>query len=186
MTSPEQDIQFLTESLPQLQDYLLSNELYWPLSGSLPRLTLGSLLLALARTEVIQPESAEKYRQQVEIVRVKWRTAWEKKAAREMANRLRLWSQFLLEYYVSALEQNADLYPAEARGRAILQLLLREVPDAPEIASLAELDAILKPRLAAGSFLWENKLQAAFPESDFWFLYGTPTPALSQNGKGGK
>jgi hypothetical protein len=183
MTSPEQDIQFLMESLPQLQAYLLSNELYWPLSGSLPRLTLGSLLLALARMDVVQPESAEKYRQQVEIVRAKWRMAWEKKAVRETANRLRLWSQFLLDY-VSAPEQYADSYPTEARGRAILQLLLREAPDTPEKATLAELDAILKPRLASGGFLWENKLQAAFPENDFWFLYGTP--ALSQNGKGGK
>lgn len=170
MTSIAEDIQFLTEGLPQLQDYLLSNELYWPLSNSLPRLTLGSVWLALARLEVTNPDEVRKFRAELEPVRFRWRAAWEKKAAREMANRLRLWSQYLSDYQNDPL--SAGSYPTEVRGRTILQLLSPEVPDAPEKTVLAELDAMLKARLVSGAFVWEAGLQAAFPMTDFWFLYG--------------
>ncbi len=175
MTSADQDLQFLTESLPQLQDYLLSTELYWPLTGSLPRLTPGSLLLALARMSAIQPRAAEKAREQLDVVCAQWRVAWEKKAAREMANRLRLWSNFLSDYR-SVPEQHADGYPQEVRGRVILQLLLAEAPDAPEKSSLQELDVLLKLRLISGGFIWEAALQPAFPQGEFWFLYGKLRP----------
>jgi hypothetical protein len=175
MTSTEQDLLFLTESLPQLQDYLLSNELYWPLTGALPRLTLGSLLLALARMSVIQPEAAKKMQLQVETIRAKWKVAWEQKSARETANRLRLWSSFVSDYR-NAPDQHADFYPQEVRGRVILQLLLAEAPDAPEKSALADLDIMLKSRLVSGNFVWNAALQVAFPKTDFWFLYGTIAP----------
>jgi hypothetical protein len=185
MLSSAQDLQFLTEALPQLQDYLLSNELYWPLSNSLPRLTLGSLWLALARLDSLQPTEAQKLRAQVEPVYTRWRSAWEKKVAHEAVNRLRLWSQFLSDY-ASDPGQDADRYPTEVRGRVILQLLLREAPDLPENAALAEMDAMLKAYLIPGEFLWTADLQAVFPKPDFWYLYGTLNPALSQKGRGRK
>lgn len=173
MTATSEDLQFLTESLPQLQAYLLSKELYWPLGGNLPRLTLGALLLALTRLEGSQPGAADRLRAQVDTVRVKWRSAWEQKVARETANRLRLWTQFLSDL-LSAPEQNADAYPGEVRGRVILELLLREVPTAPEKTTLAEAEAPLKARWLPAAFLWETTFQTAFPETEFWFLYGKP------------
>jgi hypothetical protein len=167
----EQDHQFLTEALPQLRDYLLSNELYWPLGGTLPRLTSGAVLLTLARLSALQPEKAAQFHPQVARLRAQWRTAWEQKIAREMANRLRLWSNFLSDYR-EAPEQYADAYPHESRGRAILQILLDELPNAPEKSALADLDVFLKIRLVPGDFLWEPGLRAAFQPEKFWFLYG--------------
>ncbi|HEY3312667.1 MAG TPA: hypothetical protein VGK00_13585 [Anaerolineales bacterium] len=171
MSDSNTDVRFVTEAVPQLQDYLLSNELYWPLSGSLPRLTPGSLLLALARLQVSAPLEARRWGEQIESIRNKWRSAWEKKAAREAANRLRLWSQYLSDT-IAAPDQNMDSYRTEVRGRAILQILLANLPDAPETAALAELDAHLKKHLVPGEFIWETDLQAAFPRKEFWFLYG--------------
>jgi hypothetical protein len=174
MPSTEQDLQFLMESLPQLQDYLLSKELYWPLSVSLPRLSLGAILLALARVGASQPDEAQKLRGQLETIRAKWKVAWEQKAAREMANRLRLWSNFLSDYS-SAPDQQAGFYPQEVRGRVILQLLLAEASEAPEKSALADLDAMLNLRLVSGNFIWNAAWQVAFPKTEFWFLYGTIT-----------
>jgi hypothetical protein len=171
MTSSEEDLRFLKEAVPQLQEYLLSNEMYWPLSGSLPRLTPGSLLLTLARLHADSAVDIQRLDAQVGIVRTKWRAALEKKAARELANRLRLWSQFLSDY-IDAPEQNLESYRTEVRGRVILQLLLQELPDVPEKKALADLDGILKARLIPGEFLWDPHLQSVFPSSDFWFLYG--------------
>ncbi|MCX6079954.1 MAG: hypothetical protein NTW32_10510 [Chloroflexi bacterium] len=173
MTSSEQDIRFLKEAAEQLQEYLLSNELYWPLSGSLPRLTPGALLLVLARVGIMVPSEGQKFGAQVETIRVKWRVAWEKKVAREITNRTRLWSQFLSDY-INAPDQNQESYRSEARGRTILQLLLADLSEwgDSEIAALAELDGVLKSRLIPCDFLWEHELQTAFPKSDYWFLYG--------------
>jgi hypothetical protein len=163
MTSTESDRRFLTESLPQLQDYLLSAELYWPLDASLPRLTIGAVLLALARLSATQPAEAERLKMHVEAVHAKWKVAWEQKSARETANRLRLWTQFISDYR-SAPEQQADSYPQEVRGRVILQLL--------HAAQTTETDLFLKSRLVPGGFIWDADLESAFPMADFWFLYG--------------
>jgi hypothetical protein len=171
MKNTGQDNRFLAEAIPQLQDYLLSNEMYWPLSGSLPRLTPGSVLLILARISVLQPNEAQRLRGQFEAVRTKWESAWNKKVAREITNRLRLWSQFVSDYKNSP-EQNADSYPNEARGRAILQLLLNELTDAPEKLVLGQLDSVISARLVPDVFLWEAELQTVFPAKEFWFLYG--------------
>lgn len=167
------DLRFLREAVSQLQDYLLSNELYWPLSGSLPRLTPGALLLEQMRLDAsgLAPYELPGLNRQVENIRLKWRAAWEKKAAREVSNRMRLWSQFLADF-TNAPEKNLESYRTEARGRAILQILLAEQPDLPEKAALPEMDGLLKSKLKPGDFLWEPELEPAFPKSDFWFLYG--------------
>ncbi len=160
---------FLNEALPQLKEYLLSAELYWPLGGTLPRLTPGAFLLALTRLSVTQPSAAQNARRQLELLTEQWRSAWEQKTLRETANRLRLWSAFLTECEETARRQDAS-YTGEARGRVILQLLGCASPE------LAALDARLARLFAPGNFIWEAPLMAAFPQPDFWFLYGSLKP----------
>jgi hypothetical protein len=171
MKNTSQDVRFFAEAVAQLQEYLLSNELYWPLSGSLPRLTPGAALLTLARLSVFQPAEAQKMSYQFDSVRLKWRSAWEKKVEREIGNRMRLWSEFVADI-TNSPDRNADSFPNEARGRAILQLLLAELPDAQERSNLAVLDSTFKSRFIPGDFLWDAELQVVFPKTDFWFLYG--------------
>ena len=171
MTFDDRELRFLAEALSQLQGYLLSNELYWPLSGSLPRLTPGALLLSLKCVSVTHPTQAQKFFKQFETIRTKWQTAWDKKIAREISTRLRLWSNFISDY-ATAAERTAESYPAEVRGRVILQLLLFELPDLSVSTPLLELDAALKTHLSPHEFLWDTGLQAVFPKLDFWFLYG--------------
>lgn len=172
MKNDRQELEFIRQSVPQLQDYLLSNELYWPLGGNLPRLTPGSLELALLRLESYAPAEVGQLRGQVDAVRLKWRTAWEKKVARELANRLRLWSQFLSDY-LRAPDLSPEYYQTEVRNRVILQLLLPGQSDFAEKDALAELDHALKARLVVGPFIWDEIFLSAFPKTEFWFLYGT-------------
>ena len=52
MTNPMYELSYVRASLDQLQAYLLSKELFWPVSPpagirSFPKLTLSSLLLAI-------------------------------------------------------------------------------------------------------------------------------------------
>lgn len=172
MKQIEQDILFLEEGISQMEGYLLSAELYWPLSGSLPRLTPGALLLSLLRVSAVSPADATRLQARLDVVKSTWRSAWEKKATREVSNRLRLWSQYLSDYLQSA-DKNSETYRAEVRGRVIIQLLLREQPDLPETKNLAELDLTLIHYIKPGNFLWEGALEPVFDKKEFWFLYGS-------------
>ncbi|MBI4769912.1 MAG: hypothetical protein HY784_05720, partial [Chloroflexi bacterium] len=63
MYSPARDLAVVDRMVAELESYLLSPELYWPLSGpplpggqGYPRLTAGGLLLALARLSAVERE----------------------------------------------------------------------------------------------------------------------------------
>ncbi len=166
MSQPQQDRWYVEEALPQLQGYLLGDELYWALGGNLPRLTLGNLLLALKRLEAVDPHSAWTLRGKLDSIQAQWRSAWDKKTARETESRLRLWSQFLTEQARDEGPHRAH-YTASVRERVILQLLKCSAPQ------LAELDDLLRARFQPGGFAWLPLYQGAFPENEFWFLYGS-------------
>lgn len=166
MSQPQQDRWYLEEALPQLQEYLLGEELYWALGGNLPRLTPGNLLLALKRLEAVDPHSAWTLREKLDAIQARWRSAWEKKIARETESRLRLWSQFLSEQSHDDGPHRAH-YAASVRERVILQLLRCSAPQ------LAELDGLLWARFKPGGFAWDAVYQNVFPKNEFWFLYGS-------------
>ncbi len=160
------DLEFLTEALPQMQDYLLSPELFWPLKPSLPRLTLGSVLLALSRLDVVDSFRAQQLREDVERVRAQRRSAWDKKIVRETENRLRLWWQFLEEQENAGAASRAE-YAAAVRNRVILQLIVADF-----LPQLATLDELLRRKFIPGAFVWDEIYRPAFAPADFWFLYG--------------
>lgn len=173
MTSIEKDKAYLEAGIPELREYLLSKELYWPISArgfDLPRLTIGSLLLAQARLEA-RGERIEALVAQVDGVRSKWQVAWETKAGREVQARLGLWQNYLGDYRQNP-EQQADAYPYEVRNRVRIQLLMSEY-DAPpfEQATMSHLDGVLRANLTAGDFIWEADLQSGFPREVYWYLY---------------
>jgi hypothetical protein len=165
MSQPQQDRWYVEEALPQLQKYLLGDELYWALGGNLPRLTPGNLLLALKRLEAVDPHLAWTLRGKLDSIQTQWRSAWQKKAARETESRLRLWSQFLSEQARDEGPHRAH-YAASVRERVILQLLKCSAPQ------LAELDGLLRAHFQPGEFVWQPLYQGVFPENEFWFLYG--------------
>ncbi len=54
MPTPAQDLSFFQAGLESLETYLLSEGLFWPLAGDLPRLTVGGMLLAGKRIEALR------------------------------------------------------------------------------------------------------------------------------------
>ena len=165
----EPEKQFLSDALPELENYLFSKELYWPLGGKQTRLTLGNVLLNLRQLQAGDPVAAGEFAREYEASYSRRKTAWEAKMTRETANRLRLWQAFVTDYEENP-ESNASAYPGQVRHRVILQLLLEKMPaDLPE---LKRLDDTLKISLRPGAFLWHKVLQPAYPEAVFWFLYG--------------
>lgn len=153
------DLMYLKAGIPLLEDYLLSTELYYPLTGELPRLTLGGILLALARAG----SRASKFAMECSRVRAAGQTAWEAKSKRELLARERSWMDYLAEVRED-LPAAARLYPHNVRCRAMLSLL-----DRPEHES----DSLLRGIFREGRFVWEPECAVNFPPGPFWYLYGS-------------
>jgi len=179
----ENDWLLLREALPELRAYILSADLYRPIrtgaSGGmrLPQLTIGSLMLSLARLKALQltgQPAAELagLSQNIDVVRQEWRANWGNKASREIGSRMNLWQQYLRELRSDPRGHSAA-YPSEVRHRAIFHLLRDEAndPQAAQDEQLSMLDQILRGLSRPGSFVWEAELAGGFPKEDFWFLY---------------
>lgn len=160
---------FLTDGLEQLNAYLQSDEVFWPMDRD-PQLTLGNLLLAAASLQAAAKLRSEDAAALADA-RKEWGIAWEKKAEREFAARMRQWSNYLAEL-ADKPKQHAHYYNNEVRARVLLQLLAPEAPKGSQ--QLAGLDAILKPLVEPGDFLWEASQQASYPKPAYWFLWVTP------------
>ncbi len=168
MPTPKQDLAYLETALPELKDYLLSDVLFYPLMGNLPRLTIGGLLLAQKRLQAgtlgthLYPK--------LDSIKRKWYVAWTKKSARELDSRLNLWRNYLNDYRKNSEEYATD-YKHEVRLRVMLELLSAEVDKIP--SEIAVLDQLLRVKLISGKFIWDENLQSQFSQEEFWFLYGT-------------
>lgn len=187
MPSANYDLRYLQAGVPQLESYLLSSEIYWPLGAQAqageppyPRLTLGTLLLAQARLRGrdlsdTQHSDLARLDEQLDEIRSHWRVAWGQKAGNEYLARLNLWRNYLNEYRDEP-ENNADRYDYEVQRRVMLDLLGQEAEGVP--ASQAELlrgmDNMLRSVFVPGPFIWEAALENSFPRSEFWYLYGRP------------
>lgn len=185
MPSAEYDLMYLEAGIKLLEDYLLSNEVYWSLGISPPRgepsyppLTLSGMELALLRVRAQplndnQQAQVARIAEQLDAARSRWRTAWGKKASDEFRARLTLWRNFLDEYRQDA-DANFDRYAYEVTRLVQLQLL---EPDA-DILSPAEtemlngMDKFLRAAFVPGNFVWDPVLQNSFPADPFWYLYG--------------
>lgn len=172
MNSPEQDQAFFKSGVPELETYLLSKELYW--SGArttdFTQLTLGAMLFVRERLKGWRVAGLTELSMQMDAVRLKWRSAWEEKARREVRARGELWKNYLAEARRHPVE-SARQYPYEIRLRVILALLLDDIRETPE-DWLVSLDAELRRILRSGAFVWDKPLAWNFPQESFWFLYG--------------
>ncbi len=189
MPDSEDDLMYLQAGLSGLNEYLHSDEVYWPLQAvpqpghpPFPQLTLDGLLLSVARLQArtlpLQQEAQfQRLVSELEAVRSKRRVAWEKKATNNFRARLTLWRNFLVELRDEP-EANADRYPYEVTRRVQLALLSEDARQRPaaEDELLNMLDSLLRVLFVPGDFVWDPELEHGFPQSIYWFLYGHINP----------
>lgn len=163
------EITYVHEALGQLKDYLLSDEVYWNL-GSDPQLTVGNLLLAIAHLKAAG-KLPEADAARLAEIRGEWKSAWQNKAGREFASRLRLWLQYLQELSDNP-RMHAGYYATEVRQRAVLGLLAAEALGAED--QLVVPDVMLEKLTKPGDFVWEQGAEKAFPKGKYWYLWVDP------------
>jgi hypothetical protein len=189
MPTAEYDLRYVREALDILESYLLSSDIFRnvlvdPPAGEppYPALTLGGILLsemrvnALKAGNFLQPAEAaawEELSSRLYILRRKWQKAWNNKAERSFNARLTQWKNFL-EDYRQHPQAHANRYAYEVRLRVMLDLLAEQAAslDPHQLDILRSLDAVLRHRLQAGSFIWSEKYISGFPQDRFWYLYG--------------
>lgn len=181
--------------LEEIEPYLLSVEIFWPLNrrskrgmAIFPRLTLGTLLLTLDQLSVQFEEmsSSQKHDWQdiqsgMERVHLKWPAVLERKAARESQTRFNLWRAYLND--LEERKETAENYRHEVRNRVIYQRLLdlqrRQSHLQDTQSAIDKLDFHLRSSFKSGSFLWDEALTTVYPSPAFWYLYGNPARSNS-------
>jgi hypothetical protein len=193
--SSANELAYVQTCIGEMEPYLLSKELFWPLSGREPggslftRLTIGGLLLSLHRLQAADDSGSlsasqihqfNKSNEGFGVVQSKWRVALEDKSKREFSSRINQWRNYLDELVERPVD-HAVFYPAEVRLRVIIQLLKESIADpaSQDVEHIAYLDRRLRRIFTRGEFIWEFYLESAFAEDAFWFLYGTPKRLLN-------
>ena len=177
------DVRALGAMAANLTPYLYEKELYGYLSGDLPRLTVGGLLMRLYRlTRLSDHLSAEQQNVvqdaaiNFEAEQSEWSVHYEHKLQQELETRLNGLARFLEEWREGNAACAAS-YPIEAEKRTIIEHLRREAIERevmpPELeARLRQLDNQLRRLLTDGEFISDPILQEVYPRDEFWWLYG--------------
>lgn len=183
MTPLPHDAAFLQSAAQVLEDYLLSDVLFWPLQrekgtmlgGDSDQLTPGNLLLSLARVgkAASADPSLANALQEIEKVRRQWKSAWLNKCGKEWDQRIRLWLNYLDDLPKEPRQTLPADFPYHVRQRVILHLLGEEIGDLPAEKKnlLQNSDEMLRSLSQTGEFVWQKSLQEQFPVSSFWYLY---------------
>jgi hypothetical protein len=181
------DLGYLNAGIQEIESFLLTKNIFWPISSPspvgesrYPRMTLGGLLLSLFRLKArsLPPTYDVKFRsleKELDRWRIKWLTSWEWKASIEFKSRLRQWRNYLDEMDKRP-DLNIPFYKSEVRVRVLLELLKKEInsQDDQEINNLSLLDGILRSIFVPGDFIWDNELTPGFNQRVFWYLWGYP------------
>ncbi|MGA9534164.1 MAG: hypothetical protein WBR18_15710 [Anaerolineales bacterium] len=176
----------------QLEPYLLSNEVFWPLGGKssdgdvFPRGSLGQLLLTLDELSVLAEEmdpaqittyhgqqtAFKNYRQEHPAI-------LEAKAWAEVDQRLNLWRSLLRD--IREGERGTGSYRTDVRQRFLLTRLQTFLTNEQKLrklhSELSQLDGVLRARFESGEFQWHPRLRYLYNHDDYWFLYGHPAAA---------
>ena len=175
------NLNYTSAGLADLKDYLLSKELFWPLTlipslgkPSKPKLTPGNLLLSFAylnayrqgmKLDAKQESELLKFERKFEAQRRKWAVAWEAKVTHEFNSRFRQWGLFFSEV-ADAPNVHAPYYATEVRLRVLLELLQDELTQKPD-ADLSIIDGGLRQYFSPGDFIWDEDVAIGFPRDKY-------------------
>ncbi len=176
MSWMQEDRRLILAAADELEDYLLSAQLFWRLVNKAGTLKPGNLMLALRRkgvNEAILSKKCEYLAAEEKIIGVqeKWRSAWEKKVVEEIGARVRLWKNSLDEIAEEGIiDQTTN---TAIKHRVILEILTTEVRAVSIVDSLDihKMDEQLQSLVNTGNFLWETELSSVFDKKTYWFLY---------------
>jgi hypothetical protein len=178
------DVHTAQEMASRLVPFVYENETFGYMPDDLPKLTIGGLLMRLHRLSLLgkllsseQQEQLEIAQQQVDSVKQEWLVAYTNKTTQELVLRVNEWNQCLNDCGQDQYECH-ERYPSMVEKRVIAQLLTNEARQLKALVPflekrLIEIDYQLQGFFKPGSFIWDQRLQQAYPQDQYGFLYVT-------------
>ena len=182
----EQDLAIAAAMAAQMDDYLKSDILFWNMGQSgMPMLTLGGYLMRQYRLLALSDLLSEAQQGELETAVIQFNAALAEKIVRlevkansELEARIRQFEAFLRDLrkgqetgmnYRTAVEPRAMIAALVDKLRMAPYQLDRQIPGRVET-----LDRSLRQRWVPGEFIWPQDWQPAYPQDEFWWLYGKP------------
>jgi hypothetical protein len=153
--------------------------------GTMPSLTIGSLLMRLRRLNALADQLTPAQRQtlasieaQHEAVRKEWTVHYHEKLAQEATSRLKA-----METFFEECEDNPRTCASNYQPEVLRRTIVEEVRRALEAQRMisADLDALtrkidgkLRGVVKPSEFVWAKALEPAYPPSEYWWLYAKP------------
>jgi hypothetical protein len=151
------DLMILEEMAANMADYLDSNVTEWIIPrANMPRLTIGGYLMRQRRLNALRSHE-------------------------ELHKRIAEWIAVLPDLNHRARTE-ANYYAGVVDTRVVIKELLDKLQTPPYkleegvLNEVRAVDALLKSRLAEQAFVWDPFWEEAYPEDDYWWLYGYPRP----------
>ena len=189
--SIDHDLEEATALADHLIPYVYENELYGSIGGmfgSMPRLTIGGLLLRLHRLHALADQLSDAQKAQLAEIdekhanaRQEWTVHYNKKLLQEAESRLKMMEQYFGEC-ADDPRACANNYMPEAMRRTIVQEIDRQLKqtDTPSDKleqTIGKVDSQLHRFTEPSGFLWASVLVPVYPQSEYWWLYARPPRA---------
>lgn len=180
--------EILNELLSQWESFLFSKDIYWPVhlpSKNLPqsyrniRVTSGRLLITIkvlgefTKNNPEQGSDSSESLQQIQELKNRWQTNWNKKVAQEIPVRIREWTRLINELRVDDKSSHIQLVN-QLQIRLMIDLLMDQLKEDETIIFLQQmngLDLKYRGQTIDDDFVWDGKERSIFPKSDYWYLY---------------
>jgi hypothetical protein len=167
----EEDRRFILASADELEQYLSSAVVLWPLRGFTQPLSPANLLFARFRYgDTIDSTMLDASAKITKVIESN-RSLWENRIQKEIPIRLNQYS-IMVEEYLDRGAIDAG-YVSSISVRVKLELLFLELYHDPAVPrrKTAELDRIFQSLQKRGEFIWEDTLSGRFPREKFGYLY---------------
>lgn len=179
------DVDILVAMAAEMDEYLRSDVLFWRImNAQMPRLTLGGYLLRQHRLLALEKALSQEDKERMETAVVQYNQALvekivrlEQKAHTELEARIRQWGESLRDFSRGGGGSN---YGTAVEVRAMIEVIMMQLIMRPYQLNerisqqVALLDGNLRRRFVKGAFIWEDDWQEAYPQTQFWWLYGQP------------
>ncbi len=181
------DLDILLAMATEMTEYLNSAVLYWPMTrGDMPRLTLGGYLMRQHRLLALANLLTEAEWGLLETAVTRFNEALtdrvvraEQRANEELGVRARQWGTYLNDVQREAALAAVN-YETAVENRAMLAALIHFLQGEPyrleakATNHIYMLDQGLRNHWQVGEFIWPPAWQPAYPQADYWWLYGRP------------
>lgn len=186
---PAADLQIAEAMAQELEDYLVKEELYRTVivrvgsADQALQMTGGDLLTRLHRLQSVRNELATPLQTRIDALEQSARATiyslrgrFHDRLKREMKARLDSLKWFLDDCASEPQRCRAE-FPFEMRNRQRIEEILKELgSEAPQslLEALNAIDQRIRMVAHATDFLWDTRLQDAFPRRPYWYLYMRP------------